>query len=67
MAEAGFEDLSIFNKFTDLAKALLIAKRNILMVSASFYDPLGFISPVLLGLSVFSKYYVKKVMSGIKK
>ena len=32
-----------FNKFIDLAKALYATKRNILKVSASFYD---FISPV---------------------
>ena len=36
-----------FNKFMDLAKSLLSAtERNILKVSASFYDPLDFISRV---------------------
>ena len=32
-----------FNKFIDIPKSLSATKRNILKVSASFYDPLGFI------------------------
>ena len=35
-----------FNKFIDLAKSLSGTKRNVLMVSAFFYDALSFISPV---------------------
>ena len=35
-----------FNKFTEIAKSLSSNKRKILKVPASFYDPLGFISPV---------------------
>ena len=34
-----------FDKFIDLAKSMSATKRNNLKVSASFYDPLGLISP----------------------
>ena len=56
-----------FSKFVDLAKSLSAAKRNILKVSESFYDPLGLFHLLLLGLSVFSNFYVKTVLSGIKR
>ena len=56
-----------FNKFIDLAKFLSAAKRNTLKVSESFYDPLGLFHLLLLGLSVFSNFYVKTFMSVIKR
>ena len=35
-----------FSSLIDLARSLETTKRNLLKISASFYDPLGIISPV---------------------
>ena len=37
-----------FNNLVTLAKHLKPAKRNILLISAMFYDPIGLISPIIL-------------------
>ena len=41
-----------FEDLLKLAKSLKPTKRNILKVSASFYDPLGFVAPVTVRVKV---------------
>ena len=37
-----------FDQIVELAMSLSITKRNILRVGASFFDPVGYISPIIL-------------------
>ena len=49
-----------FKKFLRMCDGLKLTKRNILSVSASFYDPLGFISPVTARVKVLFQLLCKK-------
>ena len=56
------ESVSLVFQFDDLiklAKSLKPTKRNILKVSASFYDPLGFIAPVTARVKVICQFLCK--------
>ena len=48
-----------FKKFLDMCDGLRLTKRNILSVSASFYDPVGFISPVTTHVKVLFQLLCK--------
>ena len=52
-----------FESFICFAKTLIPTKRNVLKVCASFYDPLGFVSPITARIKTIFQLLCKKQCS----
>ena len=54
---------TLISDFLDLikeAKLLKPTKRNVLKILSSFYDPMGLIQPIIIGLKILCKAFVRK-------
>ena len=56
-----------FSSLIDLARSLETTKRNVLKISASFYDPLGLISPVTARVKTIFQLLCKDKLDWDKK
>jgi len=56
-----------FDKFVKKCDGIFLTKRNILSVAASFYDTLGFISPITARVKVLFSFSVRIVSAGMMR